>query len=455
MNEIDRVNELNRIRKLNENYAATPDFGTGELLARPEDTSIQGASEDFMDYLQNPTQGIAQPKPTSNPFAMEDFDAMAEQDALDKSLEAPISNAPQTMDKSSSKSSNIGFKSSATPPVTIPQEDILSQLKAARAANEAAMLTARQADSSTDLGNTLMRSGSKLAEAIANRSGNTKIKLEADQAAAKEVDFAGAANKSRLDALMQDYGIKKGLEDTAYNRQKDTDARTDRLADSKFDRDYKNRMLKATEAKSKSDKLTQDSVGQKELDKKFAVDYNKFTSNGFVNATKGIEKLKSQRNMIEKESKERFGTGAGGGSFWASLPDSMRDNESIKMRDITVTLANNALKDTFGGQLSDKEREAKANEFYNDKLSPEDNLEILDTKLAELEDGLAVQRQKAEYFQKNNKSLKGFESNFSLDEGKKSPQQSTKSSPTTGQIISSGGKRYKVINDNGDLEEVK
>jgi hypothetical protein len=73
-----------------------------------------------------------------------------------------------------------------------------------------------------------------------------------------------------------------------------------------------------------------------------------------------------------------------------------------------VSVANSALKATFGGQLSDGERKALANEFYNDKLSNAENLKIIERKISELEGGLETQQRKANYFE-NNRSLAGFE----------------------------------------------
>jgi hypothetical protein len=204
-----------------------PSFGTGEMLMRPND-----ASEDFMKYLQNPTSKMIPSSPAGNPSAIEDFDAMVEQDSLDKSLKASVS-APQNIATSSkigmSGSSKSGSIPPITPPASIPQEDILSQLKAARDANAASLAGARQSDKMTELGNLIMKSGSMAGEGIVNQSGNTKINLDAAQSVADESKFAGEGAKSKLEALMQDYGIKKGIDDTKYSRDKDAQARKDRL----------------------------------------------------------------------------------------------------------------------------------------------------------------------------------------------------------------------------------
>lgn len=164
--------------------------------------------------------------------------------------------------------------------------------------------------------------------------------------------------------------------------------------------------LKKRELAAKQGKLTGGTEGFKALDKDYAKDYNDFTGGGETKAQDAIKKLKDWQTKLGSESKEWFG--AGGGSMVGSLPDAFRDEESIAIRDNVISAANSALKATFGGQLSDGERAALANEFYNDKLSPKANIEIMTRKISELEGGLKDQRAKADYFQ-NSGSLRGFQ----------------------------------------------
>jgi hypothetical protein len=257
---------------------ADPNFGDGSFLLRPEDTSIQGASEDFMQYLQNPTQEMMPPAPVGNPVAIEDFDAMLEQDALDKSLKAPVS-APQNIATLVKNNMSGSFKGGSTPPInppaTTPQDDILAQLKAARDANAASLAGARQSDKMTELGNLIMKSGAMAGEGIVNQSGNTKIKLDAAQSAADESKFASEGAKGKLEALMQDYGIKKGMDDTKYSRDKDEQARKDRISDKTEDRAFKLAMLQ-NKANAASTATPKPSVGQQALDRGFAKDYNEW-----------------------------------------------------------------------------------------------------------------------------------------------------------------------------------
>lgn len=145
--------------------------------------------------------------------------------------------------------------------------------------------------------------------------------------------------------------------------------------------------------------------GFKAADKDYAKDYNDFTGGGQAKAVDAINKLKDYKKMLESEAQKSIQ--AGGGPISGSMPDAFRTQESIALRDNIITTANSGLKSTFGGQLSDGERKSASNEFYNDKLDAAKNIDIIDRKIKELENGLNVQTAKAEYFRQNG-TLQGF-----------------------------------------------
>lgn len=154
----------------------------------------------------------------------------------------------------------------------------------------------------------------------------------------------------------------------------------------------------------KQEKLTSASEGQKAVDKDYAKDYNEFSGGGETKALDAIKKLSDYKTQL---SGDNGFIQAGGGPIAGSLSDAFRTQASIAQRDAIVSAANSALKATFGGQLSDGERKALANEFYNDKLSNEENLKIIDRKIQELQNGVATQKQKSRYFEQNG-TLTGF-----------------------------------------------
>lgn len=275
---------------------------------------------------------------------------------------------------------------------------------------------------------------------------------------AEEVERRIPTLTAKLDRQFKEKGAALDREKFGLEKQKFEAGRTDesiardlrerefglreKMANSKDENEKARLKLQADEIARKREalnlggKLTE---GQKSVDKDYAKDYNDFTGGGETKATDAIQKLKDWRGKLAKEDKEFFG--AGGGPIAGSLPDWARDSESLALRDNIVSVANSALKATFGGQLSDGERKALANEFYNDKLSPQQNLEILDRKIAELEGGLADQKAKAKYYEGNKGSLSGFKS------------QSKPAQPPKDEIKDIGGKKYRKVP--GGWEEVE
>lgn len=250
------------------------------------------------------------------------------------------------------------------------------------------------------------------------------------------VQDAIAARQQNIGNVMQDLSVKQGFENTdRMNRdldlkdrniaseeshrtaQEDRDKQRLELekqkiqqesSDKSFDKNYKNQELDLRREELGAKNKIADAKGKDQgiiaLDKDYAKDYNDFTSGGNEAAKRSIEKLES----IYSDVKGDNGTfAAGGGSVVGSLPDALRSNTSIKRRDTAVTAANSALKSTFGGQLSDGERKALANEFYNDKLDNASNAEILRSKIDELKAKLGQQTQKALYF-RDKGTLNGF-----------------------------------------------
>lgn len=188
--------------------------------------------------------------------------------------------------------------------------------------------------------------------------------------------------------------------------------------------------------------------GQVAVDKDYAKDYNDFIGGGRDKAINAIKKLEDFYSEIEKDQ-GLFQSG--GGPVKGSLPDSVRSQTSIARRDNTVSVANSALKGTFGSQLSDGERKALANEFYNDRLGNAENLKIMRRKINELKDSYIANQAKADYFQKNKQSLRGFQPpatrNRLFDE-------SGGSAHSPGDIVKVKGTSYRVGADGDTLEEI-
>jgi hypothetical protein len=444
------MNEFEKKKLAEEQNRASSDFGTGSLLMRPEDTSVQGASDDFMKYLQNPTADMMPPAPVGNPSAIEDFDAMIEQDALDKSMKAPpvapvVPVAP--------KAPMVNSQASTPPASILPQEDILSQLKAARDANAASLASARQSDKMTELGNLIMKSGSMAGQGIVNQSGNTNIKLDAAQSTADESKFAGEGAKSKLEALMQDYGIKKGMDDTTYNRKKDAESRQDRLNEraenvklKREEMDYKK--LNDASAKIQAKEEVKEGIQINKENRK-----NRLTLDTAERSlAEQIKYLKETKRIFEKYSKgsNTGGTGPIANAFGFKEAFD-KDLEEINSRFKKGSL--DEMVKMFAGMSKavDSEGERKAFETTqpSTRLDDPTNISLLNEKIAASERLLGKTKVAKSNFDRTG--------NFTQSEENVPTQNvpTASTSPSVGSIISSGGKRYKVINDSGDLEEVK
>lgn len=192
----------------------------------------------------------------------------------------------------------------------------------------------------------------------------------------------GPAKVNALNALA---GIAQGINDKAL------------MTGSMLDAQY--------EAMQRSPQLGKATKGQEEVDQEFAKEYTKFTTSGAVNAKNSMNKIE----LLVREMKKDQGVGeAGGGRTATMLPDVLRSRDAIRRRDSARNLANATLKELFGGQLSDAERESAAREYYNDALDNKENAKILEGKLKELRSVYDNKLKQSKYFEQNKGTLRGF-----------------------------------------------
>lgn len=230
-------------------------------------------------------------------------------------------------------------------------------------------------------------------EGYQNRAISQYLQDKADARRAKQED---ADRKFKLAQYMQQ-----------MSRQGKMDERQARL--DQETKDYRDRQLgldqqKLEIAKNKSQGNQGYSEGQKAVDKDYAKHYNTFTQKGAVNAKTAIDRLEGLADEMEAD------TGlfeSGGGRFASELPDALRSRDAIRRRDQAKNFANTTLKELFGGQLSDAEREAAAKEYYNDALGNAENAKIIRAKIAQLRDSYNTEVAKAKYYE-NNGTLQGF-----------------------------------------------
>jgi hypothetical protein len=162
------------------------------------------------------------------------------------------------------------------------------------------------------------------------------------------------------------------------------------------------------------------SVGQQAIDRKYAENYNNFSSKGIVNSQKSIQQLEEIQKELEKDQ----GFGEAGGTT-LPIPDMLRSNNAIRRRDTVSNAAVSSLKEIFGGNPTEGERAAIAKDYYNDSLSNKDNAKILKDKIQQLKAGREEEIRKAKHYEKHG-TLRGFNLNASAY-GDAKDQSSSKS----------------------------
>ena len=213
-----------------------------------------------------------------------------------------------------------------------------------------------------------------------------------------------------------------------------------------FDLKEKEMRLKGRELAAKDGKASGALEGRKALDKDYAKDYNDWTTNSRNAATKNLERLREARAAL-KADPSLTGPGVG------LLPDAVRNftNENaVLTRDKVRAAAQGALKATLGSAFTEKEGERIMNQSYNEKLSPEANLDLIDKAINEIEGNMSNADLKANYFQKNG-SLNGLDVLGSSGQSQVAARPSA--NPRNQNANNSSG-MVKVISPNGKIKEI-
>lgn len=190
--------------------------------------------------------------------------------------------------------------------------------------------------------------------------------------------------------------------------------------DRQLERDYKKSVIEKNKADAKKKSggglLGPLTPGETAVDKAYGKEYVDFTTKG-INSGSTIEKIEQLANDMEATgaSKDELLALDEGGALANIAPDFFKSRKMIKERDQARNFANTTLKELFGGQLSDAEREAAAKEYYNEALPREENIKIMRQKVAEIKRAYEAKRAKAKHFEERG-TLKGFKGLLSDDE---------------------------------------
>lgn len=223
-------------------------------------------------------------------------------------------------------------------------------------------------------------------------------------------------------------------------------------AKEKYDREFKEKELgvKSQETKMKMDMAKEEkalaasrklSKGEESVDRDYGKDYNDWTSGGKPAADKSINKLKEAMSELSAMNDD---TSFVSGRVVGRMPDLLKSNEAIVLRDKVRSAANDALKATLGTVFTEREGERIMNQAYDERLPPSENAKRIRGALEELETRANNQEAKARYFEENG-SLKGYKGAGSASVGQKT---------VPGKVRVTNGKETLEI-DEADLEDAK
>lgn len=413
------MNDLEKQKLLEAQNRASPDFGTGSLLMRPEDTSIQGASEDFMSMLHDPLSvlGVNASQDPSAPEAQSQAELPPPSSSPAAGLSLPpVKRAPSSMPIESFQAPQTGYASK-----------ILEQLKAARAENQASLNNAKSEDKLTNLSNNIMKGASQIGQGLINRSGTTNIKIDPVQAAAEAAKNAQANGKDRLANIMQDYGIIKGDDDTSYNRKFKEQTRKDDLNYKRELLSLESQKLADARLKHNAEQTDKSNAGQKELDKQAAKEYQDWSSGGDKIARNEIGKLAS---VVDKLKNNKVTTGGLTGLF----PDQLTSNNILSARADVQSSIMGSLRALLGAQFTEKEGERVIKNTWNEADSTENNVKRLSRLVEDLHNKANDRTQKAKYFESTKGTLRGYKNS--------APPQENSAGPY-GDTVEKDGKMYK------------
>jgi hypothetical protein len=171
-----------------------------------------------------------------------------------------------------------------------------------------------------------------------------------------------------------------------------------------LDRQYKlgmvaNNRIKAGNVTSKP------SEGKKTLDREFAKTYEEWTGRGKPALEKNYNLLDQTIETLKQREKDFLGTS---GRVTGRLPDWMRSDESIRLRDDVHRAVQSSLKATLGPQFTEREGDRIMKQSYNEKLSPSENIRKIESTIKELKQNELNNDSKARYFEDHNYSLDGW-----------------------------------------------
>jgi hypothetical protein len=331
-------------------------------------------------------------------------------------------------------------------PLVNPREAMLNQLRELREGNKASLEAARASDDKVNLMSNLNKAFADTGASIANRAGITKIKADPLAVKGSAEERTTTDNKADISALMEEYrSLSQGEQQ-------------------QFERDYKNKMLELEKEKlalqdKKVDKAAvkpqRDMVEEFRAKEGIKEDSQIKKENRKIRQTmdEAIPGLDTQISNIDKAIEVLEKNLSVGGPIMGRFPAISKDRQLVEQALNSVSL--NTMVNMFAGMSkaidSDAERAFFQSSQPDIKKDADVNIKVLqDMKKAA--ESLKNKTKKAiqSYDSRGDQS---FEQDSQPEKSQDSVQVGNKNVPV-GSVITAKGKRYRVVDASGKLEEL-
>ena len=327
-----------------------------------------------------------------------------------------------------------------------PREAMLNQLRELREGNKASLDAARASDDKVNLMSNLNKAFAGTGAAIANRAGITDIKANPLEVQGQSEQRTVSDNKADIAALMQEYQALTQGEQQQYER------------------DYKNQMLqlekeklalqdkKIDKAATKSERDMVDEFRQKEEIKEES-QIKKENRKIRQTMDEAIPGLETQIANIDKAIQVLKDKSNIGGPIMGRLPAISKDRQLVEQALNSVSL--NTMVNMFAGMSKAIDSDAERAFF---QASQPDIRKDADVNIKVLQD----MKKAAESLKNKTKKAiqsydsrgdQAFEENETQQQSQDSVQVGNKVVPV-GSVITAKGKRYRVVDASGKLEEL-
>lgn len=233
------------------------------------------------------------------------------------------------------------------------------------------------------------------------------------------MQLKGDELKAKIDALKNKGDGKSAMTDyqaAMVKLAQDKEAREGKKPAGGTMNEYQREMLRLAQEKESREKEKSaaalakpvKSAGEDQLDKEFAKDFNDWESSGKASLGKNMELLSGAKaklaDMVTKKKDPRGIAGRASGR----LPDELKSEDAVKIRDDVRAAANGAMRAALGASFTEKEGLRIMDAAYNENLSPEENLKKIDRAIAEIVMKRDAMESRGKHFQTAGGTLRGY-----------------------------------------------